>query len=115
MSTSAISNYFSSVKNLDTENLIIFLREQNLNLDEDDFRILHKQKMDGQIFLEMTKEKFMEDGMKPKSAIKLENQAKVFKKGRIEYFWLFSCDVWSKQHFTVYPGPPIFLALSREM
>ncbi|CAG8537163.1 6899_t:CDS:2 [Acaulospora colombiana] len=47
----------------------------------------------------MTKEKFMKDGMKKLSAIKLENQAKVFKRGHIGYFWLFPCDVWSIQHF----------------
>ena len=38
--------------------------------------------------------------------MKLEKQAKIlkertraFEKGKIEYFWLFSCGIWSIQHF----------------
>src|SRR5687767_7723758 len=54
----------------------------------------------------MTEKKFMKNGMKRGPAMKLEKQAKIlkegtkaFKKGKIEYFWLFSCDIWSIQHF----------------
>ena len=55
MSTSTTSsNRFSLVKNWDTETLIIFLRDLNINLDEDDFKILCKQKIDDQTFLDMT-------------------------------------------------------------
>ena len=51
MSTSTTSsNRFSLVENWDTETLIIFLRDLNINLDEDDFKILRKQKIDGQTF-----------------------------------------------------------------
>ncbi|CAG8574214.1 8345_t:CDS:2 [Funneliformis mosseae] len=40
--------------------------------------------------------------------MKLDKQAKMFKdqtkvlhsKGNIEYFWLFTCEMWSIQHFT---------------
>ncbi|CAG8608831.1 12104_t:CDS:2, partial [Acaulospora morrowiae] len=58
-----------------------FLRELDLGLDEDDFKILRKEKI---------------DSMKRGPAMKLEKQAKIFKeqtrtlkKGKIEYSWLF--------------------------
>ena len=107
MSTSTTSsNRFSLVENWDTETLIIFLRDLDINLDEDDFKILRKQKIDGQTFPDMTEKKFMKDGIKRGPAMKLEKQAKILKektraleKGKIEYFWLFPCGVWSIQHF----------------
>ena len=107
MSTSITSsNRFSLVKNWDTETLIIFLRDLDINLDEDDFKILRKQKIDGQTFSDMTEKKFMKDGIKRGPAMKLEKQVKIlkegmraFEKGKIEYFWLFLCKVWSLQHF----------------
>ena len=107
MSTSTtFSNRSSLVENWDTETLIIFLRDLNINLDEDDFKILRKQKIDGQTFPDMTERKFMKDGIKRGPAMKLEKQAKILKektraleKGKIEYFWLFPCGVWSLQHF----------------
>jgi len=53
-----------------------------------------------------TERKFIKDGMKRGPAMKLEKQAKIlkegtraFEKGKIEYFWLFPCGVWSIQHF----------------
>ena len=107
MSTSTTSsNRFSLVENWDTETLIIFLRDLDINLDEDDFKILRKQKIDGQTFPDMTERKFMKDGIKRGPAMKLEKQAKIlkertraFEKGKIEYFWLFPCGIWSIQHF----------------
>ena len=100
------SNRSTLVENWDTETLIIFLRDLDINLDEDDFKILRKQKIDGQIFPDMTERKFIKDGMKRGPAMKLEKQAKIlkegtraFEKGKIEYFWLFPCGVWSIQHF----------------
>ena len=107
MSTSTtFSNRSFLVENWDTETLINFLRDLNINLDEDDFKILRKQKIDGQTFSDMTERKFMKDGIKRGPAMKLEKQAKIlkegtraFEKGKIEYFWLFSCGVWSLQHF----------------
>src|ERR1044071_8970878 len=107
MSTSTtFSNHSTLVKNWDTETLIIFLRDLDINLDEDDFKILHKQKIDGQTFPDMTERKFMKDGIKREPAMKLKKQAKILKektraleKGKIEYFWLFPCGVWSLQHF----------------
>jgi len=107
MSTSTtFSNCSTLAENWDTETLIIFLRDLNINLDEDDFKILRKEKIDGQIFPDMTEKKFMKDGMKQGPAMKLEKQAKLlkegmkaFEKGKIEYFWLFPCGIWSLQHF----------------
>ena len=107
MSTSTtFSNRSSLVENWDTETLIIFLRDLDINLDKDDFKILRKQKIDGQTFPDMTERKFMKDGIKRGPAMKLEKQAKILKektraleKGKIEYFWIFLCGVWSLQHF----------------
>ena len=80
MSTSTTSsNCFSLVENWDTETLIIFLRDLDINLDEDDFKILRKQKIDGQTFPDMTERKFMKDGIKRGPAMKLEKQAKILK------------------------------------
>ena len=54
----------------------------------------------------MTERKFIKDGIKREPAMKLEKQAKIlkertraFEKGKIEYFWLFPCGIWSIQHF----------------
>ena len=58
------ANRFMLVKNWDTETLIIFLRDLDINLDENDFKILRKQKIDGQTFPDMTERKFMKDGIK---------------------------------------------------
>ena len=104
--SSTTANHSSLVENWDTETLIIFLRDLDINLDEDDFKILRKQKIDGQIFPDMTERKFIKDGIKRGPAMKLEKQAKIFReksraseKGKIEYFWLFPCCTWSIQHF----------------
>src|SRR4051794_16177610 len=107
MSTSTTSsNRFSLIENWNTKTLVIFLCDLNINLDEDDFKILRKQKIDDQTFSDMTERKFMKDGIKRGPAMKLEKQAKIlkermkaFKKGNIKYFWLFSCKIWSIQHF----------------
>ena len=101
MSTSTTSsNCFSLVKNWNTETLIIFLRDLDINLDDDDFKILRKQKIDGQTFPDMTERKFMKDGIKRGPAMKLEKQAKIlkertkaFEKGKIKYFWFFPCGI----------------------
>ena len=71
-STSTFANCSSLVKNWNTETLIIFLHNLNINLDEDDFKILRKQKIDGQTFSNITERKFMKDGIKREPAIKLE-------------------------------------------
>ena len=78
-STSTFANCSSLVKNWDTETLIIFLHNLNINLDENDFKILRKQKINSQTFPDMTERKFMKDGIKRGPAMKLEKQAKILK------------------------------------
>jgi hypothetical protein len=94
------------IENWDTETLIIFLYDLNINLNENDFKIFHKQKINSQTFPDMTEKKFIKDDIKRGPAMKLEKQAKIlkerikaFKKSKIEYFWLFPCGKWSFQHF----------------
>ena len=58
MSTSTTANRFSLVENWDTETLISFLRKLNLYLDEDDFKILRKEKLLAQTFLIQLKKSF---------------------------------------------------------
>ena len=67
------------VENWNTETLIDFLKEQNLKLDEDDLGILRKKKFNGLSFLEMTEEKFMQDGLERGPAILLAKEAKALK------------------------------------
>jgi hypothetical protein len=97
----------SSINDWNTETLISFLSEQNLNLDHSDFNILRNQKIDGQVFPNISEKTFMDDGMKRGPAMKLANMAKMFKKnlenshmGKIGYFWLLPCSSWSIQNFT---------------
>ncbi|GBB91054.1 hypothetical protein RclHR1_18160006 [Rhizophagus clarus] len=58
MSTLTVEHDFYLVENWDTETLINFLKEQNLKLDDNDFKILCKEKITGLSFLDLTKEKF---------------------------------------------------------
>ena len=58
MSTSTTEHDSYLVENWDTETLIDYLKEQNLKLDDKKhYDILRKQEVDGQAFLELTKEK----------------------------------------------------------
>src|SRR3954452_9171801 len=101
MSTSTtFLNRFMLAENWNTETLINFLHDLNINLDEDGFKILRREKIDGQIFSDITEKKFLKHDIKWKPAIKLEKQVKMFReksrafeKSKIEYFWLFSCGV----------------------
>ncbi|GBB96729.1 hypothetical protein RclHR1_28140002 [Rhizophagus clarus] len=70
--SSTTANHSFLVENWNTETLIIFLHDLDINLDEDNFKILRKQKIDGQIFSDMTERKFMKDGMKQRPVMKLE-------------------------------------------
>src|SRR2546430_17710305 len=113
------SNRFSLVENWDTETLIIFLRDLDINLDEDDFKILRKQKIDGQTFPDMTEKKFMKDGMKRGPAIKLEKQAKILKEG-MRAFEKAKSNTFGSFHAVYglfgisYPGQLICLDLPKE-
>ena len=56
MSTSASTStnpLFEEIK-IDTEQLVTFLRGKNLNLTEDDFAILHRERVAGFDFLQWT-------------------------------------------------------------
>ncbi|RIA93395.1 hypothetical protein C1645_819486 [Glomus cerebriforme] len=62
------------VENWTTDTLILHLNKQNLKLDEDDFAILRKKKFNGLTFLEITEEKFMQDGLERGPAILLAKE-----------------------------------------
>ncbi|GBB97128.1 hypothetical protein RclHR1_02920013 [Rhizophagus clarus] len=61
---------------LDTETLIVHLKEQD---DNDDFKILRNEKITGQDFLDMTKEDFQSYGLKEGPAMRLAKEAKALK------------------------------------
>ncbi|GBB90500.1 hypothetical protein RclHR1_17490006 [Rhizophagus clarus] len=63
MFTSTVEHDSYLVENYDTETLINFLKEQNLKLDDDDFKILCKEKITGLSFLDLTEEKFCSIGL----------------------------------------------------
>src|SRR6266496_623049 len=52
------------VKDFNTEKLINYLGRKDLKLDEDDIKILRKEKIAGRSFLRLTKEKLERYGMK---------------------------------------------------
>ena len=79
MSTSTAEHDSYLVENWDTETLIDFLKEQNLKLDDDDLKILRKRKIDGQVFLDMSKDDFMQAGLELRLAMKLAKEAKTLK------------------------------------
>jgi hypothetical protein len=81
MSTSTAEHDSYLVENWDTETLIDFLKEQNLKLDDDDLGILRKQKVDGQAFLELTKEELLASpyNFPGGPAIKLAKEIKALK------------------------------------
>ncbi len=87
------------------ESLLEYLRNLNLNLDEEDLNILHNQKIDGHVFLNMTEEKFVADGMKRGPAMKLAEQVQLIKDqltiplGKSSYFQNFLPSQWSLAHF----------------
>ncbi|GBB97428.1 hypothetical protein RclHR1_29930004 [Rhizophagus clarus] len=76
-STAEYDSYL--VKNWDIETLINFLKEQNLKLDDDDLGILRKQKIDGQVFLDMSKDDFMQAGLEMGPAMKLAKEIQTLK------------------------------------
>src|SRR4051794_16128613 len=79
MSTSTAEHDSYLVENWDTDTLIVHLKEQNLKLDDDDFRILREQKITGLSFLDMTKDDFKECGLKIGPATLLAKEAKTLK------------------------------------
>jgi len=82
MSTSTTEHDSYLVENWDTETLIDYLKEQNLKLDDKKhYDILRKQEVDGQAFLELTKEELLAPpyNFPGGPAIKLAKEAKVLK------------------------------------
>ncbi|RHZ72723.1 hypothetical protein Glove_240g37 [Diversispora epigaea] len=74
------------VRKYNTEQLIQFLREkkENLQLDDDDCAILRNEKITGSVFFKLTKEEFMQVGMKLGPAKELVNFAKEIKGDEIQ-------------------------------
>ncbi|CAG8635814.1 12502_t:CDS:2, partial [Acaulospora colombiana] len=79
MSVSTIEHDAFLVENWSTETLVLYLQEQGLRLDDEDFAIIRKRKIDGQVFLDMTEEKFMVAGLEMGPAMKLAKEAKALK------------------------------------
>ncbi|CAG8565877.1 12864_t:CDS:2 [Ambispora leptoticha] len=79
MSISTTEHDAYLVENWDTETLVLYLQEQGLKLDDEDFAIIRKEKIDGQVFLDMTEEKFRSYGLAGGPAMKLAKEAKSLK------------------------------------
>src|SRR6266487_6094500 len=75
------------VRKYDTEKLIEFLRgEEDLQLDEDDLKILRDEKISGCTFLKTTKDEFRSYGMKGGPATALVDFAKEVKEKKLRAF-----------------------------
>ena len=78
MTTSDLENY-TNIEKWDTETLVIFLKEQDLKLNEKHFDILRNEEINGQNFLEMSKEDFKECGFAIGPTMSLAKEVKAFK------------------------------------
>ncbi|CAG8681568.1 8253_t:CDS:2, partial [Ambispora leptoticha] len=75
------------VRKYDTEKLIEFLKEQeDLQLDEDDFKIFRDEKITGRAFLKLTEEKLRSYGMKGGPSTVLADFAKEVKEKKLRVF-----------------------------
>ncbi|CAG8537230.1 14845_t:CDS:2 [Cetraspora pellucida] len=75
------------VRKLDTENLIEFLREEeDLQLNDAFFEILHNEEITRRTFLKLTKEEFMQDGFKRGPATALVEFVKEVKEKKLMVF-----------------------------
>jgi len=79
MSTSTTELDAYLVENWDTEGLVLYLQAQGLKLDDEDFAIIRKEKINGLSFLDMTKEDFQSYGLKGGPATLLAKEVKVLK------------------------------------
>ncbi|GBB86246.1 hypothetical protein RclHR1_23460005 [Rhizophagus clarus] len=86
------------VENWNTETLVNFLKEQNLKLDDDDLGILCKRKIDGQVFLDMSKDDFMQAGLEMGPAMKLAKEVQALKEKlkRVFFSYLSLSEVLAK-------------------
>ncbi|POG65015.1 hypothetical protein GLOIN_2v1483414 [Rhizophagus irregularis DAOM 181602=DAOM 197198] len=80
------------VKDFNTEELIDYLGRKNLKLNKDDIKILHKEKISGLAFLELTEEKFRSIGLALESATTLAKFIEGFGQKIRNYFSLKSLD-----------------------
>ncbi|PKY33476.1 hypothetical protein RhiirB3_420558, partial [Rhizophagus irregularis] len=74
------------IKKYDTAKLIEYLQGQDLGLDEDDEKILRKEKIKGQDFFDMTEEEYMQDGLARGPAKRLVKFAKECKDKKLRSF-----------------------------
>ncbi len=74
------------VKDFNTEELIDYLGRKDLKLDEDDIKILRKEKISGLAFLDTTKEDFWSYGLKAGPATTLAK----FIEGLSQKLWNYS-------------------------
>ncbi|RHZ85838.1 hypothetical protein Glove_59g105 [Diversispora epigaea] len=107
------------IKKLNTENLIEFLRNQELNLDEDDFSLLKKQKISGSNFLLLSRKDLIRCQLKVDPTVTLLNLITEINTGKLSneklipvlqdiknskwlysrYFYTFSYNEWSLKHY----------------
>src|SRR5437764_14516590 len=75
------------IKKYKTEALIEYLRkEEDLGLDDDDFEIIRKQKVNGRTFFKITKEEFRSTGLRLEPATVLVDFAKDCKEKKLKAF-----------------------------
>jgi hypothetical protein len=75
------------IKKYKTEALIEFLqKEEDLGLEEEDFEIIRKQRVNGRTFFKITKEEYMQDGMARGPATALVDFAKECKEKKLRSF-----------------------------
>src|SRR3954451_16652941 len=79
MSTSTAEHDSYLVENWDTETLIVHLKEQNLKLNDDDFKILRNEKITGSSFLKLTEDKLEYCGFKIGPVTLLAEEIKALK------------------------------------
>ena len=80
MSTLIAKHDFYLVENWDTKTLIDFLKEQNLKLNnKKHYDILRNREIDEQVFIDMSKEDFMQAGLEMGPAMKFAKKAKTLK------------------------------------
>jgi hypothetical protein len=74
------------IKKYDTAKLIEYLQERGLGLDEDDEKIIRKEKINGLAFIDITKEELQSYGMKGGPAKNLSKFAKDCKEKKLKAF-----------------------------
>ncbi|CAG8529379.1 802_t:CDS:1, partial [Ambispora leptoticha] len=79
MSTSTTELDAYLVENWDTESLVVYLQQQDLKLNDKHFDVLRNREIDGQVFLDMSKDDFMQAGLEMGPAMKLAKEVKALK------------------------------------